>query len=288
MSKLTNRPGRVAARLLLAALLAAPAAQAEEAGSMGAPGLHEKLVQVRPHLDRNAFGRPLHLESRESSADLAGEVYALLDHPFERLRASLSEARQWCDVLTLPFNVQRCEVRDGTVSVYIGRKPDSPIEEATRLELRFALGASSDEALHVRLSAANGPAGTRDYRITFEAVPVGGTRTFVRLVYGYAHGMMSRLAMQAYLSTAGAGKVGFSAEGADEHGRPRLVGGMRGVLERNTMRYFLAIDAYLDSLAAPPERRLVERLERWFRAVERYPRQLHEMSRAEYLALKQK
>jgi hypothetical protein len=51
---------------------------------------------------------------------------------------------------------------------------------------------------------------------------------------------MSQIAMQTYLSTSGADKVGFTSENG------KLVGGTRGVMERNTMRYFLAIDAYLD------------------------------------------
>jgi hypothetical protein len=63
---------------------------------------------------------------------------------------------------------------------------------------------------------------------------------------------------------------------------------MRGVMERNTMRYALAIEAYLNSLAAPPTGRLETRLNEWFTLSEKYPRQLHEMERGEYLALKQK
>jgi hypothetical protein len=63
---------------------------------------------------------------------------------------------------------------------------------------------------------------------------------------------------------------------------------MRGVIERNTMRYYLAIDAYLDSLSAPPAQQVERRLKTWFAATERYPRQLHEIEEAEYLAMKRK
>jgi hypothetical protein len=76
--------------------------------------------------------------------------------------------------------------------------------------------------------------------------------------------------------------------GRDAQGRPTHVGGMLGATERNTMRYFLAIDAYLASLAAPQEKRVDKRLNDWFAATEKYPRQLHEMDRGEYLAMKQK
>ena len=63
---------------------------------------------------------------------------------------------------------------------------------------------------------------------------------------------------------------------------------MRGVMERNTMRHFLAIEAYLASLDSPRERRVDQRLNTWFSATERYPRQLHEIERGEYLAMKQR
>jgi hypothetical protein len=60
------------------------------------------------------------------------------------------------------------------------------------------------------------------------------------------------------------------------------------VVERNTMRYFLAIDAYLAALAVPPAERLETRLAGWYAGVERFPVQLHELERDEYLAMKRK
>jgi hypothetical protein len=54
------------------------------------------------------------------------------------------------------------------------------------------------------------------------------------------------------------------------------------------MRYYLAIEAFLGSLSAPPQARLEKRLRDWFAAHERFPRQLHEISQAEYLEMKRK
>jgi len=54
-------------------------------------------------------------------------------------------------------------------------------------------------------------------------------------------------------------------------------------VERNTMRYYLAIDDYV---AAPAPSQLEQRLNTWFDATERYPRQLHEMEKPDYLAMK--
>ena len=99
----------------------------------------------------------------------------------------------------------------------------------------------------------------------------------VHMHYGYSTGAMSQMAMKTYLSTSGAEKVGFSSENG------KLVGGTRGVIERNAMRYFLAIDAYLDTLGKP----VTARLDKWFGSTEKYAKQLREMSREEYLAVKQ-
>jgi hypothetical protein len=63
---------------------------------------------------------------------------------------------------------------------------------------------------------------------------------------------------------------------------------MRGLVERNTMRYYLAVEAFLGALSAPPQARVEKSLSDWFAAIERYPRQLHELERGEYLDMKRR
>ena len=79
--------------------------------------------------------------------------------------------------------------------------------------------------------------------------------------------------------------MGFSKD-ATSSGDSAHVSGMRGVVERNTMRYYLAIEAYLGALSASPSVQLDKRLEAWFDATEKYARQLHEIDRATYLEMK--
>jgi hypothetical protein len=110
----------------------------------------------------------------------------------------------------------------------------------------------------------------------------------VRLSYAYSHGVLASAAMRAYLGTLGRDKVGFTVTGRDSDGQPRHVGGMRGLVERNTMRYYLAIEAFLGSRSAAPGARTEKSLRDWFAAIEAYPRQLHEMERADYLAMKRR
>jgi len=76
--------------------------------------------------------------------------------------------------------------------------------------------------------------------------------------------------------------------GKQSGGRPLYIGGMRGLVERNTMRYYLAIEAFLGALSVPPQARLEKSLRDWFAAIERYPRQLHELEQSEYLAMKRR
>jgi hypothetical protein len=87
--------------------------------------------------------------------------------------------------------------------------------------------------------------------------------------------------MQLYLGTIARDKVGFTWLQPARNDDNGYVGGMRGAVERNTMRYYPAIDAYVGSLDAPPGQQLDKRLQAWFDATEKY-RQLHEVERDAY------
>jgi hypothetical protein len=273
---------RAAAALLLAfAALPAAADPAE---------LRAKYQQLGDELRQSVFGRSMHMDSRDANGVLHGDVYAVLDHPFAKVRDGMKDAAQWCDVMILPFNTKYCHAaREGgatRLAVRIGRKHDQPLEQAYRLDFRYRNVAATERYFESQLHSAAGPVGTRDYRIRVSAIPLPGDRTFMHLSYSYGYGGMGKLAMQVYLSTAGADKVGFTPVGRGPDGQPQLIGGMRGAIERNAMRYYLAIDAYLDSLDEPEHRRVERRIQDWFDATERYPRQLREMDRATYVAMK--
>lgn len=275
------------AALGLALLLGAfgPAAIAGDAASLKA-----KYGELRGQLQNNGFQRPLHIVSSQSGDTLRGEVYAVLDHPFNDLSTALKDPSDWCDILILPFNTKYCHAVEGSggavLQVRIGRKYDQPVQDAYRVDFALRQVAATADYFESRLNAASGPVGTRDYRITLSAVPLQNGSTFMHLSYSYGFGAMGRFAMQAYLATAGADKVGFTVIGRDAAGQPVLIGGVRGAIERNVMRYYLAIDAYLASLKAPPGERVERTIRTWFNNTERYPRQLREMDRSTYLAMK--
>ncbi len=270
----------------------ATVAPAESAVRTPSAELKDRYAQVRERLEKSPYGRPLLLDSREMARQLQGDAYAVVSHPFGKVEAALAPVGNWCDVLMLPFNTKHCEStteEGGRLTLFVGRKNDTPIESTYRLHFQYALGARTRDYFQLVLKCENGPLGTRDYRIVLEATPIDETRTFLHLSYTYGYGTLSKVAMQTYLATIGASKVGFSLERTADGGQPELVRGMRGVMERNTMRYALAIEAYLASLDAPRDARVTKRLNDWFGATERYPRQLQEeIDRPHYLAMKQR
>jgi len=154
------------------------------------------------------------------------------------------------------------------------------------MDFRYAVRADTDTYRQVVLTAATGPVGTNDYQIMLETIPLEGGRTFMHLAYSYGYGLSAKMAAQAYFSTVGSAKVGFTVTGRDANGRPIYVDDLRAALERNTLRYYLAIDAYLRALSAPVAEQFEKRLHGWFASTERYPLQLHEITEAEYLTMK--
>ena len=281
----------LAAACLVAGLLASTAQAADpDTGSAG--DLVAKYAELRVQLGSNQYRKPLYLESAESPHRVTGDIYALVDHPFAASAAPLSNPADWCEILILPINSKYCRAAAGAqgsvLHVSIGRKVDQPLDQAYRLEFDYRVIAQTSSYLQVRLNADRGPLSTRDYRIVLRAVPVDDRRTFIRLSYSYAFDLVGRLAMQVYLGTGGRGKVGFTVTGTQADGQPLYIGGMRGVVERNTMRYFLAIEAFLGAQSVLPQVRLEKRLRDWYAAAERYPRQLHEIERSEYLEMKRR
>jgi hypothetical protein len=256
----------------------------------GSGELRAKYGELGEQLRQNSYQRPLYIDSSEAGDTLRGEVYAVLDHPFDDFRQALKDPADWCDVLILPFNTKYCHAVEGnggaTLLVRIGRRFDQPLQEAFRVDFALRPVSAAADYFESRLQARSGPVGTRDYRIVVSAIPLDADRTFMHLSYSYGFGVAGRLAMQAYLATAGANKVGFTVAGRDGNGQPLYIGGVRGAIERNVMRYYLAVDAHVDSLRAPPEQRVERRIQTWFSGAERYPRQLREMDRSTYVAMK--
>jgi len=247
-------------------------------------------VALREQLEHSPLPQHLHIESMEGPGASQGDVYAVVDYPIATVSGAFSSAANWCDALILHLNVKYCRPvsRDGRtlLSTAFGRNFDQPLRSTYRADFVHSITASRPDYVDVELNARHGPLGTGNYCISLEAVGLDNERAFVHLQYSYTYGFVGRLAMEMYLSTSGSDKVGFTVIEGPSDSQPEFIGGVRGAIERNTMRYYLAIDAYLGTLASPAPARFEQSLERWFNATELYPRQLREIDRDTYFAMK--
>ncbi|UVJ42296.1 hypothetical protein NVV94_16800 [Pseudomonas sp. LS1212] len=253
--------------------------------------LNTRYMALQEQLANSPFQRPLYLESREAENNLTGDIYALTEQPYAVVSSALQGIGQWCDILILHLNVKNCRASskaEDTLSVDIGRKSEQSLSETYRFDFLYQIVATTPDYLRVMLSAPQGPIGTSDYRIELEVLGLDSQRSFLHLSYSYDYGMAARMAMQSYLATTGRNKVGFSIVGQAADGQPVYIRGMRGVVERNSMRYYLALEAYLGALSKPASEQLEKRLSDWYAGIERYPRQLQELERSEYLDMKYK
>lgn len=286
---------RLSLHLILAAALALAACgwmQAQAQTQTGAAAMKSRHEELQGELSSNAYHRPLYLNSREDGSTVKGDIYAVLDYPFTQVRASLDSPEHWCDILILHLNTKYCRLlREGgktTLRMQVGKKTEQELDDTYRVDLRYHGGISAADYFSSSMLADKGPLDTSNYRIEIEAIPLDGERSFLHFSYAYSYGMASKLALRAYLMTVGRDKVGFSIVKREANGQPQYVSGSRATVERNTMRYYLAIDAYLAGLDAPPAERLEKRLAAWYGATEQYPRQLHELTREDYLTMKRK
>jgi hypothetical protein len=271
--------------LLIAASSAGLAAPPESPAAQTLRATHQRLSD---RLEHSSFGRPVQIDSVETADGLQGDVYALVDHPLQEISSTLKGSAHWCEVLTLHINNRRCTVASGPqgrdmITLYVVRRYDKPIDQAFELPFVYRVAGASPEHLSVELSAESGPLGTGNYRVKLEALALDEHKSFLHFSYSYDHNAMVRLGTMAYLATFGSDKVGFTVVGKTAEGQPDYIRGLRGLVERNAMRYFLTLDAYL---AAPGSDQSDRRQRRWFAAAEQYPRQLHEVDLDTYLALK--
>jgi len=275
--------------LLLGAVLPSWAAVTAPVAD-AATALHSQHSHLRAQLAQNVFQQPLVLQSSETAQGLQGDIYAEMAFAFDTVSAALRQPDQWCEVMILHINTKYCRAGSAPagalLNVNIGTKTPQELAQSSRLAFGFSVLASTPEYFEVLLDAADGPLGTSDYRIRLEAIALPQQRTFLHLTYAYSVNLLGRLAMQTYLATVGAGKVGFTRMDSTAGAPPALIDGVRGLVERNTMRYYLAINSYFQAAPGAPAAQLEQRLQSWFSATETYPRQLHETDRAAYLEMK--
>jgi hypothetical protein len=275
--------------VLFVALLCSPAVW--QTASASYDHLLNKYQSLIPKLTDNAFGVPIIIEANGENGRMQGNVYGVLEQPYAAASQALTQAKNWCDITPLHFNVKACTWQrfngDFQLTLYSGRKFYEKPESVDVLSYHFRNNCSTADYCKITLTAEDGPIDTSDYLFQIELIPLDG-KTFMHFHYSYDYGFFTSAAMSSYFATLGAGKVGFTVTGEDDNGMPEYSTGVEGVMERNAMRYYLALQAYLESLHVSSEQRFEKRLQRWYDLTDRYRRQLYEMDRDEYLSGKRR
>jgi len=270
-------------------LFVGPAAAAEKPGH-GEALLSETYHRNTARLDKNSFGLPLFLDSSELGDRVKVDVCGVFDHTFGDVLKLLRVPANWCDIVSLNPNVKACTYGElpnaWLLTFYVGRKSYQPPEKVQQVKYHYHNSEHRPGYLDVALTAGAGPFGTKDHRMRLEAMPLEGGKTFVCVSYAYSDSVALRLAGKIYFATLGWGKEGFTVTGTDRKGNPVYIGGPRGALERNAVRYYLAIQSVMDTLHYPEDIRFSMRTGRWFDLTDLYRRQLFDMEKPDYIKLK--
>jgi hypothetical protein len=263
------------------------------AGGKVPPGgdiLLETYQRIGTKLQNNSFGLPLYLESADQDNRVHVDVYGIINHPYSRVLSVLQSPANWCDIVSLHPNIKGCTYRElpgaWLLTFYSGRKFYQSPEEAYQIMYSCRTIEESRGYLDIALSADEGPFGTKDHRMGFEALALDAGRTFVHFRYAHSYGFSLQVAEKVYFGTLGRGKVGFTASGTDSDGNPIFVGGPRGAIERNAVRYYFALQSFMDTMREPAESRFGTRLTHWYDLTTLYRKQLFDLDKKNYLTYK--
>jgi hypothetical protein len=220
---------------------------------------------------------------------VTGEIRGIVDHPFRESAAILTQPASWCEFISLTPNVKACTFQqDGpavVLTLYLGWRGYRTPEESTAQPYRFLVREYQPEYAALSLRAAEGLLGTRAHRFDVEAADVSGKTVFV-LRCSYEPSALSRMVTTVFLATLGRNRIGFSrVESGDQLDYVR---GIQGMIERNAMRYYLALKAFLDTYALPSRDRFEARISAAFDLTDAYPAQLRMMEKREYLDIKRR
>ena len=275
---------------LLCLFLAVIPAAAADCMPLGHKTLSDKYHKIEENLHQSTLGMPVHIESSSEKNDSQGDIYGIIRYPFDVVEHELSNPANWCDIALLHLNVRGCSTENladhPLLTVYNVNRYSQSMDKAYALKFEYRVDARAPGYFDILLVAPEGPFSTKDHRFNIEAMPIEEGSTLIHLRYSYKYSVLSYFVMKSYFSTFGSKKVGFTTAGAAGEGRPVYIGGLRGAVERNIMRYYLAIITWLDTPKSPAEQRFENQISRWYDLTALYKRQLAEAGKEEYLALK--
>jgi len=273
---------------LLLFLQLAAISYGDDSSRSGPEFLLDKYHEIEKELEKNSGPVPFHVESSANKNASQVDIYGIIKYPFEIVQDKVLVPTNWCDIVLPHLNVRACtykKVNDTwLLNIYNVDKSSEPLEDAFQMKFVYRVSALQPVYFGLALNAPERPFHTKDHQFGLESVPLAKDTTFIHFRYSFGYSAFGYFLMKIFVG----GRTGFSIIGADSDGNPVYTGGMRGLVERDVVYYYLAILAYLDSLKAPYDQRFDMQSGQWYDLTAHFKKQLFEMNKEAYLADKSK
>jgi hypothetical protein len=256
-----------------------------------------KLTSLYRSIDTSFYSGsgalPLTFSSKVSSGFAKGELFALANFSFADITRLLNSMSRLCEAMLLHIDVKSCVKKrnpngSNQLHVYVGNEDYRSPADSFHIIYQVETRNQGKNYSHIQMSATSGPFDTSDYSIDVEVLAITSNTSFIHLSNSAQYGFFANIVLNTYLATVGSHKVGFTEIGKDPGGNPNYIKGIEGVIERNIMRYFLALQSYLDNINLPKTLQFEARINRWYDLSRNYSRQLYELGKEDYLGHKRK
>ncbi len=67
-----------------------------------------RYYNIKEELLKNSFDVPVALDFCENNSFFLGDIYGVIDFPYDKICSSLTDFANWCDIVFLHFNIKAC------------------------------------------------------------------------------------------------------------------------------------------------------------------------------------
>jgi len=279
--------------VFVTAVLVAGTVYADEAGKVEEINPSDLVTQYRETEktgSRLAETLPIYLETVQKEKVLNVNLLGLFPFKFSDVAEVVARPASYCEFLPLMLNVKSCVITEinpvTRMKFYVAGKHYTPPLASYRIHAVFRLVDRTSEKIRIRLESEEDSAGKTGYDVDLVAIPLEG-QTLLYLKSRYAPGRVTRMATNTYVNVFAHDKPGFT-EIQKPGGEKKLITGFPAVIERSSVRAYLALKAYMINFHLPPAKRFEACLGTWYDLNRPYKKQLYELERDEYLQIKRR
>ncbi len=259
-----------------------------ESSLSGRQSLIDKYHNIQEGLTIGPPTLPLFVKSSENSNSntVYVDIYSTAHYPFSFIKDQLLIPANWCEIVLPHPDIRACTYKKThdawLLNIYSVNKFSIPLDDAYQMKFVYHIDALQPSYFDIALTANEGPSYTEHHQLGFEMAPLNKDTTLIHLRYSFGYRSWGYFLMKLL----GGGKIGFSVIDTDSNGNPVYVGGPRGAAERNAVRFYLAILAYMDTFKIPVEQRFEKQINQWYDLAAPYRKQLLEMEKDNYIVYK--